>query len=43
MLRGMAGTEYWTSQVGAELGQVADWAPWYIPDPDSFGIQVCPA
>ncbi|KAK9804123.1 hypothetical protein WJX73_001313 [Symbiochloris irregularis] len=34
------GTEHWTSRVGAGLGQVADWAPWYIANPDSFGIQV---
>lgn len=34
------GTQYWTSQLGESLGLIADWQPWYRPDPLNYGSQV---
>ncbi len=35
------GSQYWTSQMGASLGLLADWQPWFRPDPLNYGSQVC--
>ena len=36
-----AGTEKWTRELGAELGdQAADFAPWWIDAPEFFGPQI---
>ncbi|KAA6430046.1 MAG: serine carboxypeptidase-like 20-like [Trebouxia sp. A1-2] len=34
------GTQYWTSQMGASLGLLADWQPWFRPDPLNYGSQL---
>lgn len=34
------GSQYWTSQMGATLGIVGDWQPWFRPDPLNFGSQL---
>lgn len=36
------GTRLWTSKLGRQLGLVADWRPWYLAIPESFGLQVSP-
>ena len=34
------GSQLWTSELGAQLGVVADWRPWYMEEPASYGYQV---
>ncbi|DBB16658.1 TPA: hypothetical protein ACH3X3_014909 [Trebouxia sp. C0006] len=34
------GSQYWTSQMGASLGLLADWQPWFRPDPLNYGSQL---
>ncbi|KAK9808273.1 hypothetical protein WJX73_006115 [Symbiochloris irregularis] len=34
------GSQLWTAELGNELGLVADWAPWYMLEPEQYGWQV---
>ena len=34
------GSQYWTSQLGPTLGLIADWRPWFKPDPLNYGSQL---
>ena len=34
------GTQFWTSNLGENLGLISAWQPWFIADPFNFGSQV---
>ena len=34
------GSQLWTAELGNELGVVAEWAPWYMLEPEAYGYQV---
>lgn len=34
------GSQHWTSQLGASLGLLAAWRPWFRPDPRNYGSHV---